>query len=187
MNIHQRLGKAVHTLTDMDHLMRLFLPYFVIFTAAAFILFVYYSGPSMTLDVIMSVVGVVAGVVVVYFIYRSLEQEKSLQFFEGEKVILTSTSPRTYAVITALGDKDISLQPIRANVYLTNMGIIAERPGTGEAALFIALDMINDFGPDGKGIRIRYADPQHPFAEAMIFVEERDRWLQTLATRLNMG
>jgi len=182
----QPVGKrVVALLTDIDRLMGSNVAYLVVFFLAVVVVYAYATNAFVRLDVALELVGIIAGIGAVFVIYKNIDQEKNIQFFQGEKVILESKTPKTYAMLAALGDVDLPPEPIRANIYLTNMGVLAERPGTGEAAIFIPLDRITDFGPEQAGIRIRYVDVRYPFAEALIFVDDRNRWMQELFDVIN--
>jgi hypothetical protein len=180
-----RLRSLVGLTNRLDVLMGTLLPYLVMLIVGIFILYVYYMGSSLTLNLVMEFIGIIAGAVSVYYIYQSLGQEKNIQFFEGERLLLKSTTPNTYVVVTSLGDKDVPLNPIKSNIYLTNIGIIAEPPGTGEYAVYIPLDMITDYSMKQNGIRIRYHDTYHRFIEAMIFVDDKDAWIRSLSSMLS--
>jgi hypothetical protein len=160
------------------------LPWGIIAGGALLAAVAYFAGPSLTLDVGTIILGVFAGLVAAYFIYRSLEQERTLTFFDGEEVRLTSSDTKTFMVIIAQGDKDLPLQPLRATLHLTNLGIIAEYPGAAEAAAFIPLDRIVDFDPHQGAIRVRFMDVKHQYAEALLYVDDRDLWMRTLADEL---
>jgi hypothetical protein len=186
MTIKAELSKVRHLLTNLDFLMSHLLPYIVILAIGGVAAYAYfYGGPKF--GSMLEMVGIALGIASVLFIYRQIDQEKSLQFFEGESVILKSESGKSFAMLTAIGDQDLPLEPIRANIYMTNLGILAEKPGTGEATLFIPVDRITDFSPHQQGIRIRFADVGHPYAEAMIFVDDRNAWMQKMWETLNRG
>jgi hypothetical protein len=88
-------------------------------------------------------------------------------------------------VVSSIGDEDFPFEPHRANIYLTNIGLLAESPGVGEAIVYVPLDKITEFAPYQNGIRIRYVDINIQFAEVVVYVEDRNAWIQTLANVLN--
>jgi|GEM_PF-6786314 len=138
-------------------------------------------GPRFGIDLLLFAVAIISAFIGAYFIYIHIDQERNIQFFEGEDVVLTSTSDNNYADPLSFGDQDIPLEPIKANIYLTNVGILAERKGSGEAAVFIPHDMIREYSPYQNGIRIRYVDENMIFNEVLIIVDHREIWLQTMA------
>jgi len=161
----------------VDRMVGGILSYMVVAALVAVVIVFYFLGSSSTIDVLMEVIGVAAGVVTVHFLWRSLNQERVLAFFDGEEVRLKSEGRRTYVVVTSVGDKDVSLQPLNATLYLTNIGVVAEKPGSGEVILFIPLDRISDFGPNQGGIKVRFVDARHQYSEALLFVDDRDAWV----------
>jgi hypothetical protein len=173
-------GKVLDSLNRLDKLTGFLLPYVAMTVVAVMALYVYFQGPSVGFGVFMEAAGIAGGILVVYFMYVKIGQEKTLQFFDGEEMLLKSTGNKTYLVITSVGDRDIPLEPIRANLYLTTLGITAERPDAGEAAVFIPLDGMKEYAAYQRGIRIRYVDPRYSWAEAMIYVDDRDAWMLKL-------
>jgi hypothetical protein len=161
------------------------LPYVIILVLGSLAVFVYLTGRSLTLDVITVVIGVAGGVIAAYFLNFRLSQEKKLEFHEGEEVILQSTDTKSHVVILSIGDEDFPFEPIKANIYLTNIGILAEPPDSGEVVVYVPLDKITEFAPHQNGIRIRYVDVNIQFAEVLLYVDDRDTWIQTLANQLN--
>jgi hypothetical protein len=175
-----RLGKVLNSLTRLDRLTNFLLPYVAMTVVGVMAVYIYFRGSSVGFDVIMEAAGIALGILAVYFMYIKMGQEKSLQFFDGEDVLLKSSGEKTYLVIPSVGDADIPLEPIKANLYLTNLGIIAEKHDAGEATVFISLDGVKEYAAYQRGIRIRYVDPRYSFAEAMLYVDDRDAWIQKL-------
>jgi hypothetical protein len=175
-----RMGKAIDSLTHADKWVSFLLPYVVMAVVVVMGLYIYFQGASAGFDVIMEAAGIAGGALAVYLMYTKMGQEKNLQFFDGEEIILKSSGDKTYLVITSVGDTDIPLEPIKATIYMTTLGIIAERPDAGEASVFIPIDGIKEYAAYQRGIRIRYVDPRYSFAEAMLYVEDRNAWMQKL-------
>ena len=162
-----------------------FVPYIVILVLGAIGVYVYFMGRSLTLDVVTVLIGIAGGVIAAYFIHQSLEQERTLEFLGGEEVMLESKGHKSYVNILSIGDQDFPSEPISANIYLTNIGILCEPPGAGESDVYIPLDKITEFAPHQNGIRIRYIDVNIQFVEVLLYVDDRNKWIQTLATTLN--
>ncbi len=161
------------------------LPYMVLGILAGFVGLIYFMGSSLALEAIVVSGGVAGGSVMGYYIYKSLGQEKSLEFAEGEEVIMSSTSPGSYAVLLSVSDQDFPFDPVKANIYFTNLGIIAEPKGSGEVGIYVPLEQVTEFSAQDNGVRIRYLDVNLHTAEVLFYVENRDLWLQTLADTLN--
>jgi hypothetical protein len=172
-------------LPAMDKIVGWTLTNALIAALAIFVIVLFFMGSNITVQFLVMGLSVIGGIAGAHFIYRSLEQEKRIQFFEGEQVLLESKSPSTYVVVVSLGDQDVPLEPFSANVYLTNLGILAERRNMGEMGLFIPLDMITNYAPHKNGIRIRTQDPRHGYMEALVFVDERDRWMSGIQEQIN--
>lgn len=170
---------------DWDRLVGRILPYVVIGVLGSVAVFIYFGGHSLAIDAIAVGLGLAGGAVTAYFIYHSLEQERNIGFMDGEEVILRSMGPKTHVVLLSIGEQDYPFEPVRASIYLTNIGILAEAQGSGETTVYIPFDKMTEFGPDQNGIRIRYVNINAVFAEALIFVEDRDDWIQTMAKMLN--
>ena len=178
-------GRIEPYLPRIDKLVGGALTYAAIGALAVLVGFLYLLGSSVSVQLIAIVFGVFGGLIAVHFLNRSLDQEKNVQFFEGENIILESKTPGTYAVVVRLGERDVPLEPIQCNTYLTSLGILAERQGTGEAALFIPLDMITDISPSREGIRVRAADPRYQNIEAAFYLQNRDVWLREIGNQID--
>jgi hypothetical protein len=161
------------------------IPYVILVVLGGVAVYVYLEGGSLTLDAITVLTGVAGGAVAAYFIYKSLEQEKALEFHGEEEVILESKSSKSYVVVVSIGEQDFPFEPLRVNIYLTNIGILCEPPGSGESEVFIPLDKITEFAPHQNGIRVRYVDINIQYAEVLLYVDDKNRWIQTLASTLN--
>ncbi|MFH0862954.1 MAG: hypothetical protein V1875_08000 [Candidatus Altiarchaeota archaeon] len=178
-------GRIEPHLPELDRLVSGALGYAALGSLVVLVALLYFAGSSLSVQLITMAVGVFGGLIGVYFLNRSFDQEKNLQFFEGEKIILESKTPGTYAVVAKLSDRDIPFEPIRSNIYLTNLGILAERQGTGEAALFIPLDMITDVSPSREGIRVGAVDPRNQNMEVVLYLENRDAWLREISGQID--
>jgi hypothetical protein len=179
------LGRFAPHAVKLDGAVSKLLPYAVIAAVSFLVFIIWAQGVSALMSVFVEGAGVAGGVVAGYFIYLSLSQEKNIQFFEGERLILRDATGRAYVVLSAVGDKDVPFQPIRSTMYLTNLGIVAEAFGSGEVAAFVPLDMITEFSHYQGGIRVRYRDPKHAFLEVFLYVEDKTAWLQALNDALN--
>ena len=169
---------------DADTVIEKLLPYVVIVVVGSIAAAIYFLGSSLTIDAMIVLAGIAGGFLVSYFIYLSLSQEKTLEFAEGEEVILASTDPKTHVVLMSVGEHDFPLEPVKANIYLTNLGIICEPKGTGETAVFVPIEKITEFSPHQNGLRLRYVDVNIQYAEIVVYVDDRENWIQTIASMI---
>lgn len=140
------------------------------------------SNFSINLEFFLILTSVLLAVAASYFMLKYLDQERNLQLFDGETVLLTSNSPATYAVIMSVGDQDTHLSPIRSNIFLTNFGIVVEPKNMpGEIALFVPYDMIRQSRRHQNGLVVRYMDVKGMFIEALFIVDGRQMWLDKIA------
>ncbi|MFH1055258.1 MAG: hypothetical protein V1744_04090 [Candidatus Altiarchaeota archaeon] len=170
---------------NTDRLLGKMLPYLVLLVMALIALYLYSIGSSATLDMFMVAAGVGLGLASSYVIYHSISNERQVDFFEGEKVILRSTDPKSYVVLTSANDQEAPLKPVKSTIYLTNLGLLFEPPDSGRVIVFIALDTITEVAPYKNAIRIRYMDPVLSSAEVLIYVDNRDAWVQTIQGMLS--
>jgi hypothetical protein len=197
MNVKpQEPWKEVHTYKGgirgtLDRLMSKFdkmvsgaMTYVVIAALAILVIILYLTGSSLSMKLITAAIGITGGLFGAYFINKSLDQEKNVQFFQGEQIILESKTPKTYAAISALGDQEVPLEAIKANIYLTNLGVLAERQGSGEATLFVPLDLMTDIAPYHQGLRIRAQDPRNQSIEVILYIEDRERWIREITDQI---
>lgn len=164
--------------------------YMVFFALGALALSVYYNigliedaaGPSamVLIDVLMLAFAVISALAGAYLFFKYIDQERHIQFLEGEKPILASTGDRTYIAQLSIGDQDTAFEPIPSRLYLTNLGILAQHKASGEAALFIAHDMIVDYSHFQNGIRIRFTEPNMMFNEILLIVDDLNAWMQMI-------
>jgi hypothetical protein len=139
--------------------------------------FIYLFGGVLGLDVIAVVVGIAGGLISVVALYGYFNQEKTLYFPEDEKVLLKSSGGGTHVVFVNIGEQYFPLNPIRADLYLTNIGVLAEPPGSGESILYIPHHRITDLVPYMEnGLKVRYFDVNDQFSEVVLYLENRDRW-----------
>jgi hypothetical protein len=137
---------------------------------------------------IFLVVGVSVGVCVSYFIYNSFfEREREMTFEPDEQVILQRKYPDKSVIIPQIiGHGDAAaMSPNEVNLYLTNMGIVAETPGSGEPVLYIPFGDIQEMQTINrlllKYIRIRYIDHNNLLAEVLLYVgKDTDRWAESI-------
>jgi hypothetical protein len=182
--LYRAFDKAASPFVRLDGSFSKVIPYLVILGGAVFFAIVWVSGASLGITVFMQGVGVMIGLVTVFFMYRSLSQERQLQLFDGEQQVLQSEGAKTYAVVTALGDRDVAFSPVRSTIHLTNLGIVVESGASGETALFVPIDKITEFAAYQGGIRIRFLDVKHAMIEVMVYVEDRDLWMKTITDML---
>ncbi len=140
------------------------------------------SGFTITLDTVLVVLSFTIAIVVSYFMLKSFGQERHIQFFDGEEVILSSTSSGTYAQLMSVGDSDVHEAPLHSNIYLTNFGIVVEPKNTGDIMMFVPYDMIRHFRPHLNGILVRSIDIKGQFNETLFIVDDRQSWLEAIAS-----
>lgn len=131
-------------------------------------------------DIILVILGLGMGLFAAYILFHQFNQERSIHFFPGENMILKSTGPKSYVVIKNLGEHVFQEEHIKADIYLTNLGIIAEIPDTAKPLLFIPHDTVIEYQPHESGIIMHYLDHNNQLCESMIYVEDRNAWLNTL-------
>ena len=146
------------------------------------VLLLYYFSSLTFFSVMVLIVGVVLGVFASYILFHSFTQEKTIKFFPGESLILKSSGPGSYVTIKHIGDKTFEDDPLKADLYLTTMGIIAERPDSGTAILYIPHDRVLEYTSYESGIMIRYMDVNYQFSESIIFVDNRNGWINAMGS-----
>jgi len=170
---------------DLDRVTAKVMPYLAIFALLVLVVSLFLLGGSEISKLLIPLFGVSAGVVASYYIYLHLEQEKKVDFMEGEDVLLESTSSRSYVVYKSVGEQDLPFEPVRVNTYLTNLGILCEPPGSGESVIYVPLDKITEFRPHNNGLLVRYVDVNFQYAEVLLYVGDVDKWMRELNSQLN--
>jgi len=131
-------------------------------------------------DIILVVIGLGIGLFAAYVMFHQFSQERAIQFFPGENLILESRGPRSYVVIQYLGNVAFKEEYVKADIYLTNLGTMAEIPGTAKPVLFIPHDTVIEYQPHDSGIIMHYLDHNNQLCEARIYVEDRNAWMNAL-------
>ncbi|MFH1402810.1 MAG: hypothetical protein ABIH11_00900 [Candidatus Altiarchaeota archaeon] len=145
---------------------------------ACLVFFIYVFGSALDMGVIALIVGAFAGVLSIFGLYNYFNQEKKLYFPEQEKVLLTSSGNSSYVVFVSIGEQDFPLNPIRSDIYLTNIGVLAEPPSSGESILYIPHYRITELVPyRDNGITLRYFDVNDQFAEVILYLQDRNQWV----------
>ena len=143
---------------------------FIVFGAIlGFLAIIYLFGSVMGLSTIAVLLGTVG-------LYYNYNQERSLFLPEGEEIIFKSTG-NSHLLFVSIGEQDFPMRPVRVDLYLTNIGVLAEPPNSGETILYVPHYRISEFIPyKDNGLRIRYFDINDQFAEVQIFLKDRDAW-----------
>jgi len=131
-------------------------------------------------DIILLIIGLGLGAFASYILFHSFTQERTIKFFPGEQLILKSSGPGSYVVMKHVDEKAYPPEPLKSDLYLTNMGIIAEAPDTGRSILFIPHDKVLDYAPYETGILIHYLGLNNQFSEARIYIEDRSAWINAI-------
>jgi hypothetical protein len=158
-------------------------PYALMAFGGALVLLAGYFEYLSAFDTLMIFLGTVVGLASAYHLLHSFGQDRRMQFYEGEQVILTSSSTSTHAIITHVGDAEINLSPLRGTIYLTTLGIVVEPPDTGFVGMFIPLDQIQNFTRQNNGLLIRYYDLNRGITDSVLYVDNIQDWMLAL-TRL---
>jgi len=156
--------------------------YILVVVAICFVLLISYFSSLTFINVLLLIIGTVLGVVASYSLMHSFEHEKTIKFFPGEELILKSSGNGSYVLFKHIGDKVFEYDPMKADIYLTNMGIIAEIPESGQMMLYIPHDRVIEYVTYEAGILVRYLDTANQFAESVIYVEDRSAWINSMQT-----
>lgn len=157
--------------------------------ALIFIEYIYLRSGSLSLPVVVTILtGTAVGVVGSYLMYHSFfERERQMVFAPEEEVILQRKYPNRSVVIPQIVNRGDSPNesPVEVNLYLTNIGVAAEPPGTGEPILYIPFSDIQEMQTVNrvllKYIRIRYIDINGSLAEVLLYVgNETDLWAENI-------
>ena len=132
--------------------------------------------------------GVIGGIILsVAIYYHSFQKEEHMSLYPGEEVILQRKYPNKSLVIPQDIDaiNKMKESPIEVNLYLTNLGVMAEPPGTGEPILHIAINSIQEMQTINrvliKYIRVRYIDIDNRVSEVLLYLgEDTDRWAERI-------
>ncbi len=138
-------------------------------------------------SVVLILLGLAVGMFFVPHTFESFEKTApEIELGAGEEVILETKSTGGSTILfpsTRMGfiGKE---PPMSVNLYLTNLGIIAEPSGTGAAIFYVPLFRINQYADEqrllAKYIRIFYLD-EGVEKEVLLFTgSETDRWMETL-------
>lgn len=156
----------------------------VVFLAIAYAIM---QGGSIAIDFILIMSGITLGVFAAYILYHNLSNERVLEFDENEEVLIeTRDKGNTFIqILDDIGDFIGKESPINVNMYLTNRGILAEPPGTGQAVFFAPFYSIRSFNLErkflSKYIRLNYVDINGEVAEALLFIgDDTDKWVEKL-------
>jgi len=157
--------------------------------ALAFIEYKYYISKDLSkFTAFLILLGTAAGVFAAYIMYQSFfEREQQMSFAPFEDVILQRKQPDRSLIIPQIigsGD-DTRYSPSEVNLYLTNIGIVAEQPGLGEPILYIPYIDIQEMQTINKMllkyIRIRYTDHTGILSEVLLYVgKDTDVWAQNI-------
>ena len=129
--------------------------------------------------------GIVIAIVISYSMYYSFTQsEKNIIFGPDERLILQRKSPEKSTIIPQLPDGGFSpdLPPVEVNLYLTNIGILAENPpGSGQSILFVPHDRIMQMQVVtkmfAKFVRVQYLDETGNVTEVLLHVgKDAEKW-----------
>lgn len=134
------------------------------------------------IEFMLSILAISSAAFGFFFLFKTFDQEKKIQFYDNENVLLTSTGDNNYVVLKSVGDRDVPLAPVSANIYLTNIGILCEKKGHGEAILYIPLDSVVNFSMHSNGLLFRYYVTNSQINEAVIFVDDKDEWINVLSS-----
>ncbi|MDD5111141.1 MAG: hypothetical protein PHG85_01190 [Candidatus Altiarchaeota archaeon] len=150
------------------------------------------SGYLSLATVVYILCGTSIGIVASYLMYKSyFQREKEMGFAPEEQVILRRKYPEKSLIIPQVIGK-IGVQedtPMEVNLYLTNIGIVAEQPGAGEPVLYIPFNDIHEMKTIRrmllKYIQMRYTDINNRMAEILLYVgNDTETWARHIGSML---
>jgi len=123
-----------------------------------------------------------------YWMYHSFfEREKQMVFAPGEEVILQRKYPDKSVIIPKMIGREgpFDGSPIEVNLYLTNIGIAAEPPGSGEPVVYIPLNDIQEMKTVNRlllrYIELRFVDFSGALIDVLIYVDkDTDTWAENI-------
>jgi len=161
--------------------------------AILFLAYIYWKAGVLRLGVsIPIIIGTCIGIVGSYVMYQSfVQRDRSMTFAPDEEVILQRRYPHKSVIIPQIighGDSPHN-SPTNVNLYLTNIGVVAEPPGSGEPILYIAFSDMQEMQTVNrmllKYIRVRYIDIYGMAVEVLLYVgNETDVWAEQIGRRM---
>jgi hypothetical protein len=150
----------------------------------------YRSVDAFTLTMILA--GISVGIFISYLSYISFfEREHEMAFLPNETVLLKRTVPEKSVIIPQMlnGKSTSDAPPEEVNLYLTSIGIAAEKPGAGEPILYIPYRDVQEMQTLNrmllKYIRIRYVDATGMASEILLYVgKDIDAWAENIGRML---
>lgn len=146
-----------------------------------------FGGQSTIINAMLILLGVLVGVFVSYHMLAMVSEERQLEFYPQEKVILEANEKGKVYVVPQTPDGDFSpdMPGMEVSMYLLNTGILAVPPDSGEAVLFIPLPRIIQFTTEekffSKHLRVHYIDMADQANEVLLFLGKHvDEWSQKL-------
>jgi hypothetical protein len=161
--------------------------------AVIFLAYIYWKAGGLSIGIsVPIIIGTCAGIVASYVMYQSfLQRDRHITFAPDEEVILKRKFPNKSVIIHQIighGDSPHS-SPAEVNLYLTNMGIVAEPPGSGEPVLYIPFRYIQELQTINrmllKYVRVRYIDIYGMADEVLLYVgDETDVWAEHIGRNM---
>ena len=136
-------------------------------------------------DFMLVAIGVGGGLVISYLLFHSFNQQNHVILAEGEEVLIDSSGCGAHIMVRRIGEENPQ-SVLEADLYLTNIGIIAQDPRMHELILYIPLDTIAKADLEGKGIKINYFDEYHnEVAQIVLMVgKSHDEWVRNIVAYL---
>jgi hypothetical protein len=108
-------------------------------------------------DFILLAVGIIGGLFISYIMYHSFNIQHEVFLTEGEEIVLDSSGSKSYVMLRRVGE-DTPQTVVSVDLYLTNLGILAEDRVRHELVIYIPLDRIVKADIEGKGFKIDFFD-----------------------------
>ncbi|VVB50753.1 Uncharacterised protein [uncultured archaeon] len=129
-------------------------------------------------------VGLAAGATFAYMLHHQYTTETLIQLHPNEHIILEKGDDINGVYVMPRGPdgKPHSRFPAtRAKIYLTNLGIITEQPGSGIITFFIPLFAIRHIGHEGNYLIIQSFDADDEFIQLDLLTgPDTEIWFQNV-------
>ncbi|MBD3262098.1 MAG: hypothetical protein GF334_10615 [Candidatus Altiarchaeales archaeon] len=143
------------------------------------VFFSWYSIPYF--DFILVFLGVAGGLIASYILYHYFTSEKKIPLAEGEEILIDATHGRDHLLLSFTGEESTPQQVISADLYLTNLGVLASDPLTEQTMLYIPLDRIHQADIVEGGLKLSFMAETGDWGEAVLYPQTGfDFWAQKI-------
>ncbi len=158
--------------------------------AAAILYTLFIAGTStFAVDALIVFGGALLGVVgAVYFLGSVSEEDVGIEFAEGEEVLLSTKDTDAKAFLSFPREEDGFVgeeAPMAVDLYLTNLGILAEPTESGIRLAYVLYERISEIRLQEKFgrpyIRLKYYPDDAHLDEVLLFLGDRTkRWYEAV-------